>query len=393
MKKILLPFAAFAALALASCSSVDAKALDNAKRALEGDGDTTSTEETVEVVDHEYITLFNKLVSDDFLSITNGESAKEGFSLNTVIKAGSLTSEGYTFELNYNVVEKKTDEGGSDTPSDPTDDSTDSTDPTDDSTDSDSGDEVLAKLRHGGHGPKEDKEGHDFKDDHHHGHHHKDITRYEGELTVGETTYAVKGHLEDENELEFFFEDEEGVRGKLDFEASENSKEFNFVYGGHRSLKSLYSYEVYTSDEYSEVVLVEATETSEVVYGLAKASYEGDSYLGVIIFDGENETYFLGKIVVTDNGTTLEEVTFDDEVEDDDGCSCDCPCCQDGHGKDDDFDDDDIDFDYDDFDDDFDDYDDFDHDDHEDYDDHDDYPTSYDEKDHGRDDFSHGGRR
>ncbi len=409
MKKLLLPIAALATLALAGCSSIDVNAQNLVKKALEGDtSEGDGSIEPVEKVDHEYITLFNNLVSDEFLSISNGESIKEGFTLNTTIKAGSKLGESYTFELNYNLVDEKQDQDGDTTGGDTGDttggDTGDAGDTTGgDTTGGDTGDagdtagEVQSKLRHGGHGPKEDKEGHGPKDDNHghFGHHRKEITRYEGELTIGESTYSVKGFLEDENEFEFFFKNEEGTKGDLSFEVSDNSKEFNFVLAEQYSLTSMYSYEVYVGEDYQEVVLVEVNETSEVIYGLAKATYEEESYLGVLIYDGENETYFLGKIVESDTGTTLEEVTFDYDSEDpddeeDSDCDCSCPCCQDGHCNDsDDFDD----FgDYDDFDDndDYDDYDDF-----GDYDDffgYDDFNGSHEGKGHGNGHSSHGER-
>lgn len=367
MKKTFLPLALLALLPLASCASLTNEQSKTKAGLNEGDvsEETSTTSEENAVTENEYVALFNKLSADDYLSINN-ETLEGDYTYKTTISWEDLS-----LTLSYKEVIKEDESSEEVTPNEGT------------------GEEST--LPNEGKHPYF-KHGHDFeKEDH--------KTRYEGELVFGENTYTVKGKSELEegfSEFEFKFALDESTFGELEFATSEGYKEFYYEEGTREALSKAYAYSLYTHEDFSYVyaLALDGESFNEVL--LSKFVYEEVTYLSVDTYLNETETHLLGKLTVTEDGTTtFEEVTLPDfdpeddkEDEDDKGCDCDCDCCQNHHhgNKDDfDFDDEHEDFDFDDFD-----YD----DEHEDFD----YDFDFEDDDfedfgfegHGEGSFSHG---
>ncbi len=356
MKKTFLPLALLAVLPLASCASLTNEQSKTKAGLNEGDvsEETSTTSQENAVTENEYVALFNKLSADDYLSINN-ETLEGDYTYKTTISWEDLS-----LTLSYKEILKEEKE------------------------DESSEENTL---------PNEGK--HPFFK-HGHGHEKEDHkTHYEGELVFGENTYSVKGKSELEegfSEFEFKFALDESTFGDLEFVTAEGYKEFYYEEGTREALSKAYAYSLYTQEDFSYVYALALEEESFSEVLLSKFVYEEVTYLSVDTYLNETETHLLGKLTVSEEGTTtFEEITLpefdpeedDKEDEDDKGCDCDCDCCKNHHhGNKEDFDFDDFDYDdHEDFD-----FDDFDYD-----DEHEDFDYDFDFEDDDFEDFDFGG--
>lgn len=329
MKKTFLPLALLAVLPLASCASLTNE-LSKTKVGLnEGDvsEETSTTSEENVVTENEYVALFNKLSADDYLSINN-ESLEGDYTYKTTISWEDLS-----LTLSYREVTKEEKEDES----------------SEDVSPNEGSDEENSLPSEGKHPFFKHGHGHKKED-------HK--SRYEGELVFGENTYSVKGKSESEegfSEFEFKFALDESGFGELEFITAEGYKEFYYEEGTREALSKAYAYSLYSQEDFSYVYALALEEESFSEVLLSKFVYEEVTYLSVDTYLNEIETHLLGKLTVTEEGTTtFEEITLpefdpeedDEEDEDDNGCDCDCDCCQNHHhGNKEDFDFDDFDYD------------------------------------------------
>ncbi len=324
MKNKLLPLSLLLLFPLTGCSVNQVKAQNKANE--DAGNETTNTTSTNEgdvttKEEDENIALFNRLTADDYLTIEESTLEEETYTSKTVISLTSELGEAKTFTLSYKEVTKEEEN----TPSEGDDEDT-------------TGEEAKAPKRS------------------HHEHFEKrEFTKYEGELSIGETTLSVKGHLETHNEFKeyhFFFEVNEGVKGSITYSVTDSFKSFSYREGSRFNLVSEYDYELIKTEEFVSVYVSELSEEKVAVYSLTRFSYENEEYLAILSYVNEVETAKFGKIVTSEEGkVTFEEITFEEEEEEkEDGCTCDCDCCQNhhGHDKDEPKDFEDFDFDFDD---------------------------------------------
>lgn len=310
MKNKLLPLSLLLLFPLTGCSINQVKAQNKANEDA-GNETTNPTGEnegdvTTEEVD-ENIALYNRLTADDYLKIEETTLEEGTYTSKTVISLTSELGEAKTFSLSYKESIKEEDADNT---------------PDEGGNEETTGEEVKAPRRS------------------HHEHFGKrEFTKYEGELSVGETTLSVKGHLETHNEFKeyhFFFEVSEGVKGSITYSLTESSKSFSYREGSRFNLVSEYDYELIKTDEFVSVYVGELSEEKVAVYSLTRFSYENEEYLAILSYVNEVETAKFGKIVTSEEGkVTFEEITFEEEEDEkEDGCTCDCDCCQNHHGHD-----------------------------------------------------------